>query len=209
MISPKTLLFSALLALAVFLLPGAAFAHSDHTDNVFLAGLWHPVLGLDHLLAMVAVGILSAQMGGRAIWSVPATFVVVMALGGAAGIYAINAMDLSTGIATIEHGIVASVIVLGLAIAADKRIAVWMAMAVVAFFAFFHGFAHGYEFPEGQIPWLYIAGFMCGTAGLHIAGVLIALGTEQLKNGAGLLRHLGSALMGMGVLMALEATGIF
>ncbi|MAE51888.1 MAG: urease accessory protein UreJ [Micavibrio sp.] len=187
------------------LLPSMAHAHSVMGGNVFYSGLLHPVLGTDHLLAMVAVGIISAQMGGRAIWSVPATFVLVMAAGGAFGIYALTSIDFEFGISIIEHGIVASVIVLGLAIALDKHIREIIAMAIVAFFAFFHGFAHGYEFPVGAIPWTYIAGFMCGTAALHVAGVLIGLVGKEGAKGRTVIRHIGSGLMGMGAFMAIES----
>ena len=176
----------------------------------FYSGLLHPVLGTDHLLAMVAVGIISAQMGGRAIWSVPATFVLVMAAGGAFGIYALTSIDFEFGISIIEHGIVASVIVLGLAIALDKHIREIIAMAIVAFFAFFHGFAHGYEFPVGAIPWTRRSALtrqihMCGTAALHVAGVLIGLVGKEGAKGRTVIRHIGSGLMGMGAFMAIES----
>lgn len=202
---PLLLSLSALFAV----LPGNAQAHSVMGDNVFFSGLLHPVLGTDHLLAMVAVGIISAQLGGRAIWSVPLTFVLVMAVGGAFGIYGFNAIDLEFGINMIEDGIVTSVIVLGLAIALDKHIPEIAAIALVAFFAFFHGFAHGYELPDGGLPWIYITGFMCGTAGLHLLGVAIGLGAEQLKKGPVILRHMGSMLMGIGLFMAVESVQFY
>ena len=100
----------------------------------FLSGLTHPVLGLDHFLAMVSVGILSAQIGGRAIWTVPSTFVLIMALGGLLG-------WIDVGLSAIEVGIAFSVLALGTAIALDKRVPMVAAMSAVGVFAIFHGYA--------------------------------------------------------------------
>lgn len=195
----------ALLSILFALTPGAAFAHAGEHGTGFAAGFFHPVLGLDHLLAMISVGIISAQMGGRAIWSVPLTFVIIMAVGGFIGMFALKDADYNLVMLVIEQGIVASVIILGLTIALDKKIHTIAAMAMVGFFAFFHGFAHGTELPDFASALDFIAGFMCGTALLHIVGVLIGLGAERLKNGHALLRHAGSALVGVGLLMVLQA----
>ena len=116
-------------ALAAALLPGIALAHEGASlpDGSFIGGLSHPVLGLDHFLAMVSVGILSAQIGGRAIWTVPATFVAVMAFGGLLGYVDI-------GLTAIEAGIAISVLALGIAIAADRKLPLSLAMTAVGFF---------------------------------------------------------------------------
>src|SRR5690606_11189362 len=131
----------------------------------FIGGLTHPVLGPDHFLAMVSVGILSAQIGGRAIWTVRATFVLVLALGGVLGM-------LEVPLSAVELGIAFSVRLLGLALAADRRLPLALAMCAVGFFAVFHGYAHGAEMPTVAEPVRYAAGFMSGTAALHVLGVI-------------------------------------
>jgi urease accessory protein len=181
--------------LAALLLPAAALAHegSSLPYGSFLAGLSHPVLGVDHFLAMVSVGILSAQIGGRAIWTVPATFVTVMAVGGLLG-------WLNVGLTATEIGIAFSVLVLGVAIAADRRLPVLAAMVGVGIFAIFHGYAHGAEMPAVAAPVRYALGFMTGTAILHIAGVLIGDISQHCSRGRVLLRFAGGAIAGAGVL---------
>jgi urease accessory protein len=171
--------------------PTLAFAHEAATGNGFMSGLSHPVLGLDHLLAMVSVGILSAQMGGKAIWSVPATFVIVMLLGGVIGMSGF-------GIGSVELGIVISVLALGVAIAASKKLPAFIAMAFVGFFAIFHGHAHGTEMPSIAEPALYALGFVVGTAALHIGGVVIGIAAARFKDGHQLLRFLGAGIAGIG-----------
>ncbi len=196
-------LFSFFIAL---FFPALAHAHIEggDTSGGFFTGFMHPVLGPDHFLAMVAVGIISAQIGGRAIWSVPATFVIVMAIGGLIGLNSAEWLGFEIAMFLVEQGIIASVILLGLAIALDRNIPVFTAMAGVAFFAFFHGYAHGNEFPDFDVQWPYVGGFMAGTASLHIAGVLIGLLADKLTHGRAILRHAGSAMMGMGLLMQLD-----
>jgi urease accessory protein len=125
--------------------PLTAQAHVLPEAGGFTVGLTHPVLGFDHLLAMVSVGILSAQMGGRAIWAVPATFVSVMVMGGTLGIAGI-------GILGVEFGIAVSVLALGIALAAEKKLPPIAAMLFVGFFAIFHGHAHGTEISLGFSP---------------------------------------------------------
>lgn len=183
----RTILLLALLA------PLSAMAHegSSLPYGSFVAGLAHPVLGVDHFLAMVSVGILSAQIGGRAIWTVPGTFVTVMALGGVLG-------WLSVGLTSIELGIAFSVLALGIAIAADRKMPILVAMGAVAVFAVFHGYAHGAEMPTVANPVRYALGFMTGTALLHIAGVLIGDISQHYARGKVLLRVAGAAIAGAG-----------
>ena len=148
-------------------------AHTFTGMNGFYDGLSHPVLGLDHFLAMVCVGVVSSQIGGRAIWTVPSLFVLFMVLGGAAGLYievlAITLFDI------IEWGIIFSVIFLGLSVAIEKKLPINIIMIAVAFFGLFHGLAHGIEMPWAANPLLFALGFSSGTAALHLFGVGIGL----------------------------------
>jgi urease accessory protein len=184
--------FLAWVAAVLALLPGVALAHSGDSAGDLVAGLLHPVLGMDHLLAMVSVGILSAQIGGRAIWTVPATFVGLMAFGGLLGYEGINLIR-------VELGIGISVLVLGVAIAADKRLPVVVAMIFVGFFGIFHGHAHGAEIPTMSDPMYYGLGFLTGTAGIHILGVLVGYYSSSTKRGAIALRTSGVAVAVAGV----------
>lgn len=179
--------------LLLLMAPLSAFAHegSSLPYGSFIAGLAHPVLGVDHFLAMVSVGILSAQIGGRAIWTVPATFVTVMAVGGLLG-------WLKVGLTSIELGIAFSVLTLGIAIAADRKLPVLVAMGAVGIFAVFHGYAHGAEMPNVANPVRYALGFMTGTAILHIAGLLIGDISQHYARGKLLLRVAGAAIASAG-----------
>ena len=174
----------------VLVLPSISYAHAG-SGGGFMAGLTHPVLGFDHLLAMLSVGILSAQMGGQAIWRVPFTFVLVMLAGGILGINGVP-------IFSVEVGIAFSVLALGVAIALEKKLSPLLAMVFVGFFAIFHGHAHGTEMPSLSKPVFYACGFVLGTAGIHVAGVLIGIIAERLKDGAQLLRYTGAGIAGIG-----------
>ena len=171
--------------------PTFVFAHEVEGGGGFFSGFSHPVLGFDHLLAMLSVGILSAQMGGKAIWKVPATFVAVMLLGGILGMNNI-------GLISVELGIVCSVLILGIAIAANKELPALIAMIFVGFFAMFHGHAHGTEMPYLAEPVFYALGFIVGTAVIHIAGVMIGSVATKFKDGQQLLRFLGAGISGVG-----------
>ena len=176
--------------LALFV-PQLPLAHIVNDNGSFLSGLAHPALGFDHLLAMIAVGIISAQLGGRAIWTVPATFVTVMAIGGVLGMAGIS-------ILSVEFGIALSVLSLGIAIAAGQKVPVWFAMTFVGVFALFHGHAHGAEMPNLALPILYAAGFLTGTASIHLTGVCIGLVAETYQRGPVALRILGASIAGIG-----------
>jgi len=188
------LMLRSISLLALLLLsPLFTFAH-DGSGSGFLAGLGHPVLGLDHLLAMISVGILSAQMGGKAIWTVPATFVTVMLVGGLVGI---GAQELPC----IETGIAISVVILGIAIGFKRNFPVLLVMGFVAFFAFFHGYAHGVEMPSIAQPLFYSGGFMLSTIAIHLAGVFLgSIGSTNLQRKI-LLRSMGVFMAGMGFQM--------
>jgi len=176
----------------ILLFPSLVHAHESTSYDIgFVSGLSHPVLGFDHLLAMIAVGILSAQMGGKAIWKVPLTFILVMLIGGLLGM---NGVPLFS----VELGIAVSVLALGIALAAEKKLPIMLAMIFVGFFALFHGHAHGSEMPLLAEPALYACGFVAGTAGIHIAGVIIGLITQKFKQGPQLLRYVGASIAGIG-----------
>jgi urease accessory protein len=154
----------ALAALAA-LVPTAAMAHTGVGDvGGFAHGFWHPITGLDHVLAMVLVGMLAWQLGNRALWLVPATFVLVMAVGGALGVAGI-------AIPLVELGIALSIVVLGAAVALGIRAPVAVAMGIAGLFAIFHGHAHGAEMPVDASGLTYGMGFMIATALLHLGGL--------------------------------------
>ena len=178
--------------LSLFLLPGVACAHTFKGETGFVSGIFHPVMGFDHLLAMLCVGIISAQIGGRAIWTIPLTFVTVMAVGGFLGMQNIP-------LPGVEYGIALSVLILGLVVARGKRIHPVIAFIGVAFFAIFHGHAHGAEMPEMVDPLIFSAGFLIGTAAIHIAGVIIGLVSVKIKDGPQFLRYVGAGIAGIGV----------
>lgn len=186
-----------IVGLLLCLIPTTVYAHdgSNVPFGGFLAGLVHPVLGYDHFLAMLSVGILSAQIGGRAIWTVPATFVGVMAVGGILGL-------IGSGFQFVELGIAVSLIILGIVIAAEKRLAIGVAMVAVGIFATFHGYAHGSEVPTTAEPFLYALGFLTGTALIHILGVVIGDVAKHYENGKLILRGGGALVALIGVLFA-------
>ena len=160
---------SAATAAILFALTGAALAHTGAGGTSgFAHGFMHPVGGLDHVLAMLAVGLYAAQLGGPALRLVPATFVGVMAGGGALGAMAF-------ALPYVEVGIAISVVVLGLAIALHAGVPTLAAMALVGAFALFHGHAHGAEMPQDASGPAYAAGFMLATALLHGAGIAAGL----------------------------------
>ena len=159
-------------------IPGAALAHPGHDAGGFAHGLVHPLGGLDHVLTMVAVGLYAALPGGRALWLVPATFVGVMAIGGALG-------AAGYPLPYVETGIALSVIVLGLAVALRVSLPTLGAMALAGLFAIFHGHTHGAEMPLGVSGVTYAAGFMLATALLHGAGIAIGLAAGRLAERGG------------------------
>jgi urease accessory protein len=160
---------TALLALGLLLTASAATAHEGHVAGAgFVSGFMHPVLGWDHVAAMVAVGLWGAFLGKPAIWVLPVAFPLVMALGGAVGVAGIP-------LPGIEAGIAASALVIGLAVALAAKPPLWAAAAIVAVFAVFHGHAHGAEMPGAANPLAYAAGFVIATGLLHLAGIAFGL----------------------------------
>jgi len=187
--------------LLIILLPAAAQAHPGGSDTSLITGLMHPVFGLDHLLAMVSVGVVSAQLGGINIWRVPLAFVGAMAVGGALGILQAAALD-------VELGIALSVAVLGIGIVlAHPRMSPWPITALVLLFGACHGHAHGREITVSANPALYTLGFLIGTSALHLLGVLIgAAARMQAALWTG-LRLAGGAVAASGAAFLLQALG--
>lgn len=184
-------------AAAATLLPTAAFAHPGaHHASGLIQGFMHPVSGIDHILAMVLVGLLAWQIGGRALWMVPATFLAVMAAAGAAGV---AGMD----IPLVETGIALSVVVLGAVVASGVRAPLAVAMGLAGLFAIFHGHAHGAEMPSDAAGLSYGLGFLVATAALHLGGIGagVAIGKVGQRHGALVFRAAGSLAMAAGVVL--------
>ncbi len=158
-----------LVPLLLLLTATAASAHTgDAAGAGFVTGFLHPLLGWDHVAAMIAVGLWGAFLGAPAIWVLPVAFPLVMALGGALGVAGVPLPGIETGIA-------ASALVIGLAVALAARPPLWVAAAIVALFAVFHGHAHGTEMPTAADPIAYAAGFVVATGLLHLAGIAFGL----------------------------------
>ncbi len=177
---------------------GPAFAHTQAGEAAgFLTGFRHPISGLDHVLAMVAVGLWGAQLGAPAIWLLPVAFPMVMAVGGMLGLMGVP-------LPGIEYGIAASAILLGGAVMLELRPPLAVAAALVGLFAIFHGHAHGTELPPGQSALLYSMGFVIATGCLHAAG--IGIGTmHRWSLGRTLLRIAGAVVAVGGVFFMWKA----
>lgn len=189
---------ASLLTLSLIALPTAALAHTGHGDTAgFIHGFEHPIGGLDHILAMVAVGVFAFVLGGRALWLVPLSFVGMMAVGFLLGI---NQIEMPF----VELGIALSSVVIGGMAALGRPMPVMAAMSIVGVFAIFHGHAHGAEMPADAGGLNYALGFVAATALLHAAGIAGALGVSRLvgKYGRTIAQIAGGAfaLGGVGVL---------
>ncbi len=188
----------ALLPLLFIALPTAALAHTGHGEaSGFVHGFMHPVGGLDHVLAMVAVGVFAYVLGGKALWLVPLSFVGMMAVGFLLGLGQVD-------VPFVELGIALSSVVIGAAAAWGRPMPVAAAMSLVGVFAIFHGHAHGAEMPVDTSGLAYAAGFIVATALLHAAGIAAAMGVAKLvgKYGKPVAQVAGGlfALGGVGVL---------
>jgi urease accessory protein len=170
-----------------------ALAHADHGHpGGFLAGLAHPVLGIDHLVAMVAVGLWGAILKAPALWLLPVTFPLVMAMGGALGI-------LGVPLGHVEPAIAASALALGLLVAFMVRLPLAVAAILVGLFALFHGHAHGTELPDSASPFAYALGFVIATGGLHLAGMALGLLLDWRGAGTWIVRGTGVVVALIGV----------
>jgi len=155
--------------LLVIFMPSTVAAHTGtgHLGGL-ISGMKHPVSGLDHIVAMVAVGIWGAFIGGRAMWMLPVVFPVVMAFGGGLGI-------LGVPFPAVETGIALSAITLGAMVAFAAKPPLWVAALIVGFFAIFHGYAHGAELPHAANALTYAVGFVVVTGLLHLSGIALGL----------------------------------
>jgi urease accessory protein len=191
----KTISRSLSISTVLLLLTGAAaHAHVLPGDvHGFGSGFAHPLHGLDHLLAMIAVGLWAAQLGGRARWAVPVSFVGVMTVGAAIAMAGVQ-------VPFVEPGIVASVMALGLLIALAARLPLVASMAIVGVFALFHGHSHGTEMPVNAIGFAYGAGFALATAALHATGIGLAYAVRSVR--LPVIRWTGAAIAVAGVALA-------
>lgn len=175
----------------LLLLSGPAFAHTEvGVPGGLVSGFLHPLTGLDHLVAMVAVGIWGAQLGQPATWVLPVCFPTVMAIGGVMGV-------LGVPLPATEIVVAASALVLGFAVAMSLRVPFWAAAILVSVFAVFHGYAHGTELPGAANALAYGAGFVTATGLLHAAGIGIGV-LIRWPTGAYAVRAVGAAIAGLG-----------
>ncbi len=191
--------FALLACLPLLLATPLAHAHADAANLAggFASGFVHPIVGWDHVVAMVAVGLWGAFMGERAVWTLPVVFPAVMALGGVLGL-------LGVPVPLIEPGIAASALVIGAMIALGTKPPLWLAAVVVGAFAIFHGYAHGTELPEAANPVMYTVGFMVATGLLHLGGIVLGMAVRW-PAGVAAVRGTGAviALAGLGFLTGL------
>ncbi|MGA9665162.1 MAG: HupE/UreJ family protein [Gallionella sp.] len=190
-----------LLTLLLLTVSGTAFAHPGHDVSGFAAGLMHPFSGMDHLLAMVAVGLWAAQCdrkggGIRKVWLLPATFMTMLTIGAAIATQ-------WQSLPLVEAGIATSVLSLGLLIMLSLQLPVALGVSLTALFGLFHGYAHGLELPQSAAPAEYALGFLAATATLHFSGV--AAGLAMRERYAVLSRLLGSAIAISGVYLLAAA----
>lgn len=177
------------------LMAAPALAHTEvGIAGGFLSGLAHPILGWDHVVAMVAVGLWGAVLGPPAVWILPIVFPLVMAFGAALGIFGVD-------LPLVETGIALSGVVLGLMVLFLLRAPLAAAAALVALFAVFHGFAHGVELPDAANPIAYGVGFVIATGLLHLAGILLGAltatrwGTILVRAGGAIIAAVGTAFL--------------
>ncbi len=179
---------------AVGITAAPALAHPNTGLGVgFVSGFTHPLTGLDHIMAMVAVGIWGTQLRKPAIWLLPVTFPLVMSVGGALGVRGVP-------LPGVEIGVAASAAVLGLMILLAARPPIWVAAVLVGAFAIFHGYAHGVELPKAAYPLAYGVGFVLSTGLLHLTGIALGL-MERWPLGIKALRGVGAGISLGGALL--------
>jgi urease accessory protein len=194
----QTLCFLSLACL--LLLPSMAQAHSGIGSTFgFFDGVAHPLSGIDHICAMVGVGIWAAQRGGRAIWLVPLGFAIVMLVGGLLGMARVF-------VPFIEPGIIASVVILGLLVASAARLPLVASACLVGLFALFHGHAHGTEMPMTAAELSYGAGFLASTIVLHGCGIGLCVAANK-SNAAWVSRYTGAAMVVCGAALCAAYLG--
>ncbi|MCD6073261.1 MAG: hupE [Rhodospirillales bacterium] len=176
-----------------------AMAHTGNDGFGFASGFFHPLFGWDHIAAMVAVGLWGAFLGRPAIYILPITFPLVMALGGTLGIVGV-------ALPGVEAGIAASALILGLCVMMAARPPLWLAAVAVGVFAIFHGHAHGTELPDAANPFGYAVGFVIATGLLHISGILIGALTQSAA-GRIVVRGAGALIALAGIVFLTEIGG--
>ena len=186
-------IFALILVLVLLISPATAHTGSGLAGG-FLSGLSHPISGLDHVVAMVAVGLWGAFLGAPAVWLLPIVFPLVMAFGGVLRIVGIP-------VPSVEIGIALSAVVLGLCVAFALKPPLWIAEVIVGAFAIFHGHAHGTELPTAADAYTYAAGFVVATGLLHLAGITFGLlarwdlGKMAVRAGGGIIALAGIAFL--------------
>lgn len=180
----------------ITMLPTLALAHPGHDGSTsFSTGFMHPMGGLDHLLAMIAIGLWAASMRGRALWAVPAAFVGTMIIGGALAMAGMR-------VPFVEEGILLSVVLMGALLIGSVRFDVKVCMAIAGVFALFHGAAHGMEMPLNAHGAEYALGFALATALLHVVGMGLGLILARLEMPI-ITRVTGGMIAAAGVFMAI------
>lgn len=196
--TPRSIVSAFLLVIAILFSYSDALAHIEQGQAIgFVTGLSHPWSGLDHVLAMIAVGLWGAQLGNPALWILPVTFPMVMSLGAMMGL-------LGVPLPGIEIGIAVSAILLGVMVVGEVRPKMIVAALLVGFFAIFHGHAHGTELPAGQSGLLYSMGFVIATGCLHAVGIALGL-VHRWPAGQLALRGAGAFIAVMGVTFLWDA----
>ncbi len=190
---PRQLAATTIAALLMLFACSGAHAHAgaETLAGGFWSGFLHPVLGWDHVIAMIAVGLWGAFLGAPAIWLLPVVFPTVMAFGGALGVAGVP-------LPGVEEGIAMSAIVLGAMIALAARPALWIAAVIVGAFAIFHGHAHGTELPQAANALAFSAGFVVATGLLHLSGIAFGL-LVKWPAGRVAVRVAGGAIAAAGV----------
>lgn len=187
----RTSLKASAIFLSIFAFPALSHAHSEvGAVGGLVSGFFHPLFGLDHIIAMVAVGLWGAYLGAPAIWILPITFPLVMSLGGALGV-------LGVPFPSVETCIALSGVLLGAMVAFAVKPPIWIAALLVGFFAVFHGYAHGAELPHAANPITYAVGFVVATGLLHLFGIAFGL-LVRWPVGQIAIRGLGAAIMFVG-----------
>lgn len=185
------------LVAGVVLAAAPALAHTGHGETTgFVSGLLHPLAGLDHLAAMVAIGLWAGLAGGQRVWAWPACFVAAMLAGALVGWQAV-------ALSGLEIAIAVSVLALGMIIAAGWRAPIALGLALIAAFGLAHGYAHGAEAPADGTGLAYTVGFVVATAALHAAGLTLALALRRPV----LVRGLGVAVAAFGLVLVASAGG--
>ena len=187
----------ALLAAFALAAPLAQAHEGAGLAGGFMSGFAHPLLGWDHVIAMLAVGLWGAFLGAPALWLLPVVFPLVMAAGGALGV-------LGVPLPAVEIGIAASAVALGGVVAGALRPPLWVAALLVALFAIFHGHAHGTELPQAANPLAYSLGFVIATGLLHLTGIALGLLTRW-PAGRIAVRGMGAGIALLGMLFLARA----